>query len=102
MSFISNLIVKIALRRTQAINNTKIQYLSVADTKIYKVTDIDFRNLTIEASETDLSIADVPESEVFDISDFKDFRVSLKNRNVGNIVEFPKRKNVNSQHVRVD
>lgn len=58
--------------------------------------------MTIETSETDLSIADVPESEVFDISDFKDFRVSLKNRNVGNIVEFPKRKNVNSQHVRVD
>ena len=37
----------------------------MVDTKIYKVTDIDFCDMTIEASETDLSIADVPEDEVF-------------------------------------
>ena len=66
------------LRRTQAINDTKIQYISVAD-KIYKVTDIDFRNLTIEATETDLSIADVPESEVFPVEEFGEFRVRLIN-----------------------
>lgn len=60
-------------------NNTKIQYISVADTKIYKVTDIDFCNLTIEASETDLSIADVPENEVFPVEELKEFRIRLCN-----------------------
>ncbi len=66
------------LRRTQAINDTKIQYISVAD-KIYKVTDIDFINLTIEATETNLSIADVPENEVFPVEEFAEFRVRLIN-----------------------
>lgn len=67
------------MRRTQAINDTKIKYLSVADTKIYKVTDIDFRNLTIEATEIDLSIADVPEDEVFPVEEFGEFRIRLIN-----------------------
>ena len=61
-------------------NDTKIKYLSVADTKIYKVTNIDFCNLTIEAKQTDLNIGDVPESELWDISYFEDFRVRLVNR----------------------
>lgn len=61
-------------------NDTKIKYLSVADTKIYKVTNLDFCNLTIEAKQTDLNIDDVPESEVWDISYFEDFRVRLVNR----------------------
>lgn len=51
----------------------------MVDTKIYKVTDIDFCNLTIEASETDLSIADVPGSEVFPIEELSEFRVRLIN-----------------------
>lgn len=67
------------LRRTQAISNTKIKYLSVADTKIYKVTNIDFINLAIEATETDLSIADIPEDEVFPVEEFAEFRVRLIN-----------------------
>lgn len=66
-------------RRTQAINDTKIQYISVADTKIYRVTDIDFRNLAIEATKTNLSIADVPENEVFPVEEFAEFRVRLIN-----------------------
>lgn len=67
--------------RTQAVNNTKIKYLSVsvADTKIYKVTDIDFKNLAIEATETDLSIVDVPENEVFPVEEFGEFRVRMCN-----------------------
>ena len=68
-----------SMRRTQAINDTKIKYLSVADSKIYKVTDIDFRNLTIEATEIDLSIADVPEDEVFPVEEFGEFRIRLIN-----------------------
>ena len=66
-------------RRTQAINDTKIQYLLVADTKIYKVSVIDFYELAIEANETDLSIADVPENEVFPVEEFGEFRVRLCN-----------------------
>ncbi len=66
-----------SMRRTQAINDTKIKYLSVADTKIYKVTDIDFCKLMIEATETDLSIVDVPEDEVFPVEEFGEFRVRL-------------------------
>ena len=60
-------------------NISKIQYLSATGTKIYKVTDIDFHNLIIEATETDLSIADVPESEVFPIEEFGEFRIRLIN-----------------------
>lgn len=80
--------MKIALRRTQIINNTKIQYISVAD-KIYKVTNIDFCNLTIEASETDLSIADVPENEVFPVEELREFKIRLCNGcGMGEIVDF--------------
>lgn len=67
------------LRRTQAINNTKIKYLSVADSKIYKVIDIDFCNLTMEAHETDLAISDVPENEVFPVKELREFKIRLCN-----------------------
>lgn len=65
--------------RTQAINDTKIQYLSVADSKIYRITSIDFCNLAIETIQTDLPIADVPENEVFPVEEFEEFRVRLIN-----------------------
>lgn len=74
--------MKITLRRTQAINDTKIQYISVTDSKIYKVTDIDFCNLAIEATQADLSIADVPENEVFPVEEFGEFRVRLINNSL--------------------
>ena len=60
-------------------NILKIKYLLVADLKVYKVKDIDFHNLTIEATRTDLSIVDVPESEIFPIEDFREFRIRLIN-----------------------
>ena len=56
--------------------------------KIYKVTSTDFNNLIIEASETDLVAADVLEEELFDLTDFKEFRVRLRNWK-GNIIKFP-------------
>ena len=67
------------LRRTQTINDTKIQYISVADSKIYKVNAIDFHNLTIQVAQTDLSIADIPEDEIFPVEEFGEFRVRLIN-----------------------
>lgn len=76
-------------RRRQTINDTKIKYLSVADSKIYKVKDIDFCNLTIEANETDLSIADVPGNEVFPVEEFGEFRVKLCNGGgIGEVIDF--------------
>lgn len=66
------------MRRIQAINDTKIQYLLVAD-KIYEVSAIDFHNLAIEATETDLTSVDVPENEVFPVEEFGEFRVGLCN-----------------------
>jgi hypothetical protein len=33
-------------------------------------------------------VGDVAENEIFDISELKDFKVTLKNGNVDNIVEF--------------
>ena len=75
-------------KKIQIINDTKIKFLSVAD-KIYKIKDIDFKNLTIEAAETDLSIVDVPENEVFPIEEFGEFRVRLCNDGrMGAIVDF--------------
>lgn len=67
------------LRRIQAINDTKIQYLSVAD-KIYKVTSIQWLHFYLEAKETELTIDDVPENELWDISYFEDFRIRLVNQ----------------------
>ena len=66
------------IRSIQTNNNTKIQYLSVAD-KIYKVKNIDFHNLIIEATKTDLLVSDVPENELFPVEDFREFRVRLVN-----------------------
>lgn len=71
-------------------NNTKIKYISVSNTKIYKVTDIDFHNLTIEANQTDLFIADVPENEVFPIGELGEFRIRLINggeKVSGNVID---------------
>lgn len=67
---------------------TKIKYLLAGNEKVYKVTNTDFNNLIIEASETDLVAADVPAEELFDLADFKEFRVRLRNWE-GNIVKFP-------------
>jgi len=45
--------------------------------------------LIIEATETDLSIADVPEDEVFPVEMFGDFRVRLVNGGgMGEVVDF--------------
>lgn len=70
-------------------NISKIQYISVADAKIYKVKEIDFCNLTIEAIEADISIVDVPKDEVFPAEELREFRIRLCNANgMGEVIDF--------------
>ena len=80
-----------SIGRTQTINNTKIKYIKINNSdRLYRVEKISFYDFSIKALETDLKLCDVPEEEVFDISDLKEFRVTLKNKGVGKIVEFVK------------
>lgn len=63
--------------------------MSVADSKIYKVTAIDFHNFTIKAIETNLSIADVSENEVFPAEELSEFRIRLCNSGgFGEVIDF--------------
>lgn len=83
--------MKWILWRTQTINDTKIKYIKIGTDKLYEVERISFYDFSIKAVETDLKIGDVAENEIFDITEFKDFKVMLKNKGVGKIVEFPKK-----------
>lgn len=55
-----------------------MKYISVGN-KVYEVTGIQWTHSYLEAKETELNIDDVPESELWDISYFGDFRVRLVN-----------------------
>ena len=69
-------------------NNTKIKFLNVTG-KIYQVTDISFFHMTIEATETNLTVANVPEYELWDIEEFERYKVRLINNDgMGEIVDF--------------
>lgn len=69
-------------------NNTKIKFLNVAG-KIYQVIDISFFHMTIEATETNLTAADVPTDELWDIREFERYKVRLINNDgMGEIVDF--------------
>lgn len=69
-------------------NNTKIKYLNV-EGKIYEITRISFFYMIIEASETDLTIDDVSEDEVWEIEEFKNYGIKLVNNGgMGEILEF--------------
>lgn len=80
--------MKWILWRTQTINDTKIKYIKIGTDKLYEVERISFYDFSIKAVETDLKVGDVAENEVFPIENFKEFRVTLKNGNVDNVVEF--------------
>ena len=72
--------MKIRTRRIQAINNTKMKYISVNEAnKLYEITRISFFYMKIEAVQTDLTMDDVPDSEVWDIEEFKNYKVKLIN-----------------------
>ena len=77
-------------------NNTRIKYLKLQD-KLYKVFHISFYFMNIEADETDLTTDDVPAEEVFDVQEFKEFRVALMNKTgnkVAEIIDFGSRKKI--------
>ena len=70
------------------INETRIKYIKIADdSKLYSVEKISFYDFTVVAKETDLTVDDVPEKEVFDLTDLKEFKVTLHNWH-GNVVDF--------------
>lgn len=69
-------------------NNTKIKYIQVSQ-NIYKILEISLSDMTIKAIETDVSIADIPESEMFNITDLREFRITLVNNGgQADIIEF--------------
>lgn len=47
--------------------------------KIYKITDINFAGLTIEAYETNMNAGVIPESEIFMVNELSEFRIKLHN-----------------------
>lgn len=54
--------------------------------------------MTIEATETDITVADVPEDELWDLSEFKDYTVKLiNNGGQAEIVDIEKWKSENRQ-----
>ena len=70
------------------INETRIKYIKIADdSKLYLVDKISFYDFTVIAKETDLTVDNVLAEEVFDITDFRDFKVKLQNWH-GNVVNF--------------
>ena len=83
------------LRRTQTINDTKMIYISVSD-KLYEITKISFFYMTVEAVQTDLAVNDVPESEIWDIEEFKNYKVKLvNNEGMAEVIDLDEWKNKN-------
>jgi len=80
----------VIIGRTQTINDTIIKYLSVVN-KIYEVTSINWLHSYLEAKETNLSVGDVEETELWDIAEFEDFHVRLVNgEGVAKVINFGK------------
>lgn len=61
-------------------NISKIKYILIGG-KIYKVTDISVAELHIEAAETELSIAEIPDNELWKIEELVgQYQIKLINR----------------------
>lgn len=70
------------------INYTKIKYLKVND-KIYEIVKISFFYMEIEAIQTNFTVDDVPEDELWDLDEFRNYKVKLiNNGGMGEIVDF--------------
>ena len=50
------------------------------------MTNIDFKNLAIEAIQTDYNVSDVPENEVFPVEEFGEFKIRLRNGCVTGVI----------------
>lgn len=64
--------------------------------KLYQIIKISFFYMSIEAVETDMVVGDVPADEVWDIEEFKNYKIKLiNNGGQAEIVDFSewKRKN---------
>lgn len=55
-----------------------MKYIAVAN-KLYEITRISFYYMEVEAVEMNLTMDDVPENEVWDISEFEHYKVKLIN-----------------------
>ena len=65
------------------------KYIRICDSdKLYKVEKISFYDFCIKAVEIDLKVGDVAENEIFPVEEFQDFKVTLKNKGLDNVVEF--------------
>lgn len=71
---------------------TKIKYIQIKD-KLYEITDISFYHMTIRAVELSQPAARPEENEIFDVTDFKEFKVTLVNNGgQGEIIDFTGKK----------
>ena len=76
-------------KEASTINNTKIKYLKLPGDKIYKVTDISFFHMEIRAVESLSSAASIPDDEVWDVEEFKKYKITLiNNGGCAEIVDF--------------
>lgn len=69
-----------------------MKYISVLD-KIYEITKISFFRMAVEAVQIGLAVNDVPENEVWDIREFRDYKVRLVNNGgKAEIIDFVERR----------
>lgn len=74
-------------------NNTKIKYLKVMD-KVYQINHISFYYMSLEASEKELTIDDIPADELWDIEDLKNYKINLINSGgQAEVIDFTEWKN---------
>ncbi|EHE96293.1 hypothetical protein [Enterocloster citroniae] len=67
---------------------SKIKYIKVLH-KVYRITDISFSAMTIRAVETDASIAEIPEDEMFNVAELSEFRITLiNNGGLAKVIDF--------------
>ena len=67
---------------------SKIKYIKVLH-KVYRITDISFSAMTIRAVETDASIAEISEDEMFNVAELSEFRITLiNNGGLAKVIDF--------------